>query len=72
MVSASAGLRPINGLASLFASILRCCNRPGDAVVPNYEEHGWCDSIERQLITDGTTCRSVHILKWVSSGIRIT
>lgn len=25
--------------------------------------HGWCDSIERQLITDGTTSRRVHILK---------
>ena len=54
---------PIGGLTSLFAAVLRRRSRARDGVLPIYEGHAWCDSIERQLITDGMTGRRVHSLK---------
>ena len=54
---------PVRGLTSLFAMVLRRRDRARDGALPSYKGHAWCDSIERQLITDGMTGRGVHSLK---------
>jgi hypothetical protein len=46
---------------ALVAAIVSRCTRGRHDAIPHYEGHAWCDSLERQLNSDTTTCRRARL-----------
>jgi hypothetical protein len=58
-IDLAATYRAVTALFAAMPVVLRRLPRPTAHVVPNYEGHAWCDSMEHQVIADIVTCRRV-------------